>query len=82
MSPPAITVSSTPQTFRLTVAPALKGDVDGNGTVTLADAICALQVCAGIAPAAPVNIWGDVNGDGSIGLAEVTYVLQDAAGLR
>lgn len=69
------------QTFRLTVAPTLKGDVDGNGAVTLADAVCALQVCAGISPAS-VNLWGDVNGDGAIGLAEAGYVLQKTAELR
>ena len=70
------------QTFRLTVASPLMGDIDGNGSVTLADAVCALQVCAGIPPAAPVKVWGDVNGDGSIGLPEAIYVLQDTAELR
>ncbi|MCE5265322.1 MAG: putative Ig domain-containing protein [Deltaproteobacteria bacterium] len=74
--------SMTPQTFRLTVAPALRGDIDNSGAVTLADAICALQVCAGITPAAPLNRWGGVNGDGSIGLAEAVHALQEAAALR
>ena len=73
------------QTFRLTVAPAseveVKGDVDGSGAVTLADAICALQVCSGIPPVS-VNLSSDVNGDGKIGLDEALYVLQTAAELR
>lgn len=59
----------------------LPGDVNGDGFVTLTDAIIALKVSTGQGPA-----WGnkgaDVNGDGKIGLAEVIYILQKAAGLR
>jgi sugar lactone lactonase YvrE len=62
--------------------PGVPGDVDGNGLVTLTDAIVALQVMSGITPAQPVNPSADVNGDGRIGLAETFYILQKAAGLR
>jgi hypothetical protein len=60
----------------------LKGDIDGNGFVTLADAILALQVMSGITPSQPTNLYADVNGDGRIGMAEVIYVLQKAAEAR
>ena len=49
---------------------------------TLADAVLALQVVAGLEPSAPVYLDADVNGDGKIGLDEAIYILQDVAGLR
>ena len=57
-----------------------KGDLNANGTVTLADAILALQVISGKSPA--LHKAADVNGDGKIGLPEIIYILQKAAGLR
>lgn len=57
------------------------GDVDGNGYVTLADAIMALQVAVGM-DSAGVHVSADVNADGKIGLSEVIYILQHVAGLR
>lgn len=60
----------------------LAGDVDISGTVDLNDAILAIQVCAGITPAATIYKEADVNGDGKIGLAEVCYILQRIAELR
>lgn len=65
-----------------TVAQVKAGDMDGNGVVTLADAILVLQVMSGITPAQPVNLHADVNGDGMIGLAEGLYILQKVAGMR
>ncbi|MFZ4438402.1 MAG: InlB B-repeat-containing protein [Syntrophales bacterium] len=58
------------------------GDVNGDGAVTLADAILALQVISGNTPAQAVRKEADVNGDGKIGMAEVIYILQKAAGVR
>jgi parallel beta-helix repeat protein len=60
---------------------AVPGDVNGDGLVTLTDAIIALRGLIGQGPAW-VNKGADVNGDGKIGMAEVVYVLQKAAGLR
>jgi hypothetical protein len=64
------------------------GDVSGDGAVTLADAILAIQIPAGVTPP-PGAIqesynptWADVNNDGRIGLAEAIYILQWTAGLR
>ena len=49
--------------------------------VTLADAILALKVLAGIAPYHSIEIT-DVNNDDKIGLEEVIYILQKVSGLR
>ncbi|MBW2031683.1 MAG: hypothetical protein JRJ31_21730, partial [Deltaproteobacteria bacterium] len=57
------------------------GDISGDRFVTLADAILALQVSAGLSPAG-VQVSGDVNGDWRIGLEEAVYVLQEVSGLR
>jgi sugar lactone lactonase YvrE len=58
------------------------GDIDGNGSVDLADAILALQVLSGITPAGMVYKEVDVNGDGKIGMAEAIYILQNLVGMR
>ncbi len=60
----------------------LPGDVDNNTAVDLTDAILALQVLAGITPAAPLWLAADLNGDQRIGMEEALYVLQKVAGLR
>jgi len=56
----------------------LAGDVNGNGTVGLEDAILALRIVAGM----PVkDVAGDVDNDGKIGLVEALYALRRAAGI-
>jgi len=55
--------------------PVIKGDVDGNRDIDLADAIRALQVAAGI-DADGVEPHSDVDGDGRIGLAEALFSLK------
>ena len=57
------------------------GDVNGDGTVSLKDALVALQVVLGITPSSPVYSEADVNSDQKIGMAEVIYILQTIAGL-
>ncbi len=59
---------------------ATEGDLDGDGYVTLADAIIVLRIIAGINP--PAFLFTDVNSDNRIGTEEVIYVLQFVAGLR
>lgn len=73
---------NTSRSVTVTFALKLKGDVDGNGNVSLTDAILALQMTSGLPPATSVSKGGDVNADGKIGLAEVIYILQKAAGMR
>jgi len=59
----------------------IRGDVNDDSQVDLADAILALQVAAGQRPAG-LNAVVDVDGNGRIGMAEAVYVLQTAAELR
>ncbi len=66
------------ESFLLTVGQVLSGDVDGNKSIQLRDAILALKTLAGID--ANVIRDADVNGDGKIGMAEVLYILRDIAG--
>ncbi len=59
------------------------GDVNGDGAVTLADAILSLQILSGMDTSRKaVSLRADVNGDGKIGLADLLFILQTAAGLR
>ncbi|PIF02858.1 MAG: hypothetical protein CR990_00360 [Desulfococcus sp.] len=67
-------------TFLVTVREVLAGDVDASGTVTLSDAVLALQVLSGI-NAANTDFRADVNGDSRIGIEEAVYILRYAAGL-
>ena len=59
-----------------------KGDVDNDGSITLADSVLSLQIITGLVDASLINISADVNGDNKIGVAEVVYVLQHVSGIR
>lgn len=59
----------------------VQGDINGDGNVTLADAIMASQAAVGLHPAG-VRLGSEVNGDGKVGMAEVVFILQKASGLR
>jgi YD repeat-containing protein len=67
---------------KISTTSVLKGDINNDGTVTLADAVLILQVISGLPPAASVNNAADVNSDGKVGLPEALYILQKAAGAR
>lgn len=71
------------QYLYMTGAGVLSGDVDGNDSVSLADAILSLQAITGHLPAeARVYNDADANGDGRIGIPEAIHVLQEVSGLR
>jgi len=57
------------------------GDINSDGVVNLADAIKALQICAGVTTAGVV-VGADVDNDGNIDLPEAIYALQCAAGIN
>jgi len=59
------------------------GDVNGDGTITLVDAILSLKIACGMDTTGENIVLGaDVNADSKIGLAEMLYVMQKVAGLR
>ena len=59
----------------------IRGDVNDDGFVTLADAILALKVVSGLRPAGIYPVVS-IDGDRKIGLAEVIYIIQTVAGMR
>jgi len=67
--------SDTASRLDIQLSPIKPGDIDGSGTIDLADAIAALRVVAGVETAVRPQIKADVNSDGRIGLEEVIYVL-------
>ena len=69
--------------FGIPFADPYKGDVDGDGKVTTADALQALQGAVGkTALAAGKEAAADMNGDGRITTADALEVLQKAVGKR
>jgi len=66
--------------WTLAEAAVLTGDINGDLTVNLADAVVGLQVLTGAPPAGVTGV-ADVNNDALLGQAEVIYALQVAAGL-
>ncbi|QTA90595.1 hypothetical protein [Desulfonema magnum] len=66
------------QEYQYGTNPTKSGDVDGNKTLNLKDAIIALRIACGKSPSeqpVQVNMAGDVNGDGQIGIHEAIFVL-------
>ena len=67
---------------RFESSPVIPGDVDGNGTVTIADAILALRCSMGLLSLTPEQLSaGDMNGDGTITIADAVTLLRAAMGL-
>ena len=63
-------------------AKSIKGDPDGDGSVTVADALAALRVAAKLSPETPETISScDVDGDGSVTVADALAILRVAAKL-
>ena len=59
------------------------GDINGDESITIADAILAMQVLARMRPEGlPAAALSDVNRDGKTGMAEVIYIMQTLAGMR
>ncbi len=59
-----------------------RGDLNGDETIGLADAILVMQVMADIVPATPAYKEYDVSGDEKIGISEAIYIMQALAGRR
>ncbi|MDO4843006.1 MAG: bacterial Ig-like domain-containing protein, partial [Phoenicibacter congonensis] len=68
--------------IRVTDGAGLKGDADGDGLITVADALAALRVAAKLAEATPEMISiCDTDGDGWITVADALAILRVAAKL-
>ncbi len=69
-------------TFTINAAQQIKGDVDGDGEITVADALSVLRVAAKLAPSTPEMLAvGDIDGDGEITVAGALSILRVAAKL-
>lgn len=74
------TISQYVRAVRRGQAAAL-GDLNGDGSINLTDAILGLRITAGF-KSPDINVRANVNGDGKIGMTDVVYILQKTAGLR
>ncbi len=52
------------------------GDLDGDGELTLSDAILGLQICAGMNTQGNEKSEADTNEDGRIGMEDISYVFR------
>ena len=60
----------------------LKGDFDGDGVITVADALAALRIAVGLAPLTEEALTiGDLDGDGAITVSDALRILRVAARL-
>lgn len=75
-----ITSSQGVLKFTLPETEAILGDVNGDGNLTIADAVTALKTLAHLN--VTVNMAADVNGDRKIGIEEAAYILEKVAGMR
>ena len=61
----------------------LPGDVDGNGSVTVSDAVTALRAAMGLIDLAPERFAAaDVTGDGAVTVSDAVLILRTAMGLK
>ena len=58
----------------------IKGDVNGDGVVDVADIATVIDVMAGSVGAAPVPARADVNEDGSVDVADIATIIDIMAG--
>lgn len=65
----------------LSLSAHLHGDLDGDGSITLTDAVIGLQLLTGstFQPPLAVHKEADLDGDLKIGIAEIIYVLQEVS---
>ena len=56
-------------------------DVDGDGVVTVSDALSVLRIASGISEEEATPLKGDVDADGALTVADALAILRVAAGL-
>ncbi|MGQ9698986.1 MAG: carboxypeptidase regulatory-like domain-containing protein [Armatimonadota bacterium] len=75
-SPPRLTV------IQSTTPPIVKGDLNGDGKVTVPDVTLALRFAVGVGKPSTTQLRaGDINNNGRIDTADVTQILRAAVGL-
>jgi uncharacterized repeat protein (TIGR01451 family) len=74
----AVTINAA---VNLVVTEQIKGDINTDGKVDLADALLSLRAANGF-PVSGLNLQTDVNGDSKIGIHETLYILQVISGIR
>jgi YD repeat-containing protein len=72
-------VSERTFSLRVVEPPVIKGDVSGDGEVTIADAVLVLQLLCGMTPSEPIQLEAAIGGKISTG--DATYILQQVAGM-
>jgi hypothetical protein len=60
----------------------LAGDINGDDTIDLADAMLALKIAVGIDPGQTIYNAADVDGDDKIGIEDAVYILEKIVELR
>ena len=78
-----VTVGDFSDSFAVTVERGVtRGDMDGDGEITVADALAALRIAAKLAEETPEAVAiGDVDGDGHVTVADALAILRVAAKL-
>lgn len=60
----------------------IPGDIDANGSITVADAVMALRAALGLTELTPEQrIAADIDGNGAVGAADAVIILRTAMGL-
>lgn len=59
-----------------TISPATTGDINGDGSIDLSDALLVMKIMTGGSPDKTICLSADVNQDGKIGMADILYILQ------
>jgi hypothetical protein len=62
--------------------PSTKGDISGDGSVNVADAVLGLQILAGLPPGLPVNQRAIMDASDAFDLQLLIFVFQRASGVR
>ena len=70
------------QIFLFSLVEILSGDINGDDTIDLTDAILANKNAAGIDPGQNIFIGAGINNDGKIGIEESIYILETLTGMR
>jgi hypothetical protein len=81
MDPSEGDITATVDNGVFTVGSEMTGDINGNGAVTLADAIYLAKHVAGMSGYETISADGNINGIGGVTLADAIYLAKHVAGM-